>query len=230
MALSFELFIAPVCPFAHRAWFAAVEKGLIKNGLIKLHELSLPTPEWYNKEVNPRETVPAVRVNGTCLPESNVIVQLIDETFPGQGPTLIPSDPIQRARIRIFLSDFDSAVPDLYKTLGASKNAEKRAEIWARAEGDLKYLDKSYADSQKLSGSSGPYFLGADLSIADVVIAPFLHRFQHTIGHYGGLDILANTPTLKTMLQAVEARPAFQETTLKPEQFIDMYKGYVKDE
>jgi glutathione S-transferase len=65
MAAAHTLYIAKVCPYAHRSYLVAHELGVICKE-VTVEDVGLPTPAWYNKEVNPREMVPAIKLpNGT---------------------------------------------------------------------------------------------------------------------------------------------------------------------
>lgn len=50
------------------------------------------------RAVNPQQVIPALAVDGKTLFESMAIMEYLDETHP--EPPLLPSDPLERARVR----------------------------------------------------------------------------------------------------------------------------------
>jgi RNA polymerase-associated protein len=67
--------------------------------------------DLYNKPedinvMNPYGQVPILVERDLILYESNIINEYIDERFP--HPQLMPGDPVDRARVRLFLSQSDS--------------------------------------------------------------------------------------------------------------------------
>jgi hypothetical protein len=58
----------------------------------------------YTTKVNPAGKVPVLQVGsdeeGTKIPESHVILELVSDLFPGK---LLPEDPLKRAEARYFI-------------------------------------------------------------------------------------------------------------------------------
>lgn len=52
------------------------------------------------KALNPQGLVPTLEVDGGVLTQSPAILEWLDETYP--EPKLLPSDPLERARVRAF--------------------------------------------------------------------------------------------------------------------------------
>jgi glutathione S-transferase len=64
--------------------------------------------DWYRK-LNPRAVVPTL-VDGETLQESTVINEYLEERYP--TPTLMPSDPMGRARVRLWTKQVDESIHD----------------------------------------------------------------------------------------------------------------------
>ena len=45
----------------------------------------------------------------------------------------------------------------------------------------------------ELSATDGPYFLGSDISIVDVMFTPFLERMAASLPYYKGITIIKTT-------------------------------------
>ena len=86
------------------------------------------------------------------------------------------------------------------------------------------------ANARMEQQGQGPFFLGDQLSYADICIVPFFDRFEATLGYYRGYELLPrDDPSLARMrglLDAARERPAFQTTSQEPEFYIKSYKGY----
>ena len=216
-----QLYIHKVCPYAHRAYLAAAEKGLIAKGLVEIVEVSLPTPDWYNNDVNPRATVPALRLaNGQVVPESLIVVQYLDDALP--DVPLLPKDPKDRADVRAFVADFDSAIGGLYQIL-REKDEAARAALVKSALDDIAYIERALA-----AKSAGPFFLGEQFSYADIAMLPFIDRFRYTLLAHRGVDILANAPRLSALIAAADQRPSFKATALSKDSYVSYYKSYAQ--
>jgi glutathione S-transferase len=116
------LYNAWFCPFAQRAWLALLEKGV---------EFTYVEQDPYNKSpewlaVNPRGLVPAIVHNGKDVYESPVCIEYVDEAWK-TDKHLLPSDPFERARVRI-QSDHVSkkVVPPFYQLLMKKEEMEHK--------------------------------------------------------------------------------------------------------
>ena len=65
--------------------------------------------DWYLK-LNRRAVVPTLMDDDKVIPESNVILEYLDERFP--SPPLTPKDPYGRARMRLWTKQLDEGVHD----------------------------------------------------------------------------------------------------------------------
>lgn len=64
---------------------------------------------WYVR-LNRRAVVPTLLDGDQVIPESNVILEYLDETYP--DPLLAPSDPHGRAKMRLWTKQLDEDVHD----------------------------------------------------------------------------------------------------------------------
>jgi len=95
------LYSGTTCPFSHRCRFVLFEKGM---------DFEIRDVDLYNKPedisvMNPYGQVPILVERDLILYESNIINEYIDERFP--HPQLMPGDPVDRARVRLFLLNFE---------------------------------------------------------------------------------------------------------------------------
>jgi glutathione S-transferase len=96
---------APRCPYCARVRIALAEKGIEVDRV----EVDLSDrPQWLLDLNPPKGRVPVLDE----LPESEVIMALLEETHP--EPALLPSDPHERARARLLVHRFDESLGDDY--------------------------------------------------------------------------------------------------------------------
>jgi stringent starvation protein A len=118
------LYSGTTCPFSHRCRFVLFEKGM---------DFEIRDVDLYNKPedinvMNPYGQVPILVERDLILYESNIINEYIDERFP--HPQLMPGDPVDRARVRLFLLNFEKELFVHVSTLEsrAAKSNEKALE------------------------------------------------------------------------------------------------------
>src|ERR1043165_1437488 len=117
------LYTADRCPYAARARIAPAEKGIAYEAV----EIDLDDrPAWiYEKNATGR--VPVYEEDeGLVLPESEVIMEYLEERFP--EPALWPADPAQRALGRLWLDRVDARPGHAYYALrrGAPSRLDER--------------------------------------------------------------------------------------------------------
>jgi len=232
----FKYFGNRLCPFAHRAWWASKEKGVSETdpkGFEYFHiELGPKKPAWYD-DVNPLGTVPALFHDGHAIFESNIVAEYLEEKFPNSGTRLLPVDPHQRATVRLLMARFgDTVIKPGYALLLNPEEAQYQT-LSKNLRKALVEFNSEIDRFSPLKGSGGEgYLLGGDqFTLADIVVVPFLVRFQSTLKHYRHFELLpadGQHDRLRALLAAVQKRPAFQATTPPCEFFIQVYQGYAK--
>jgi RNA polymerase-associated protein len=151
--------------------------------------------------MNPYNEVPILVERDLILYESHIINEYIDERFP--HPQLMPGDPVARARVRLFLFNFE-------KELFAHVNVlENRGQSVKPTE---KQLEKARSQIRDRLTQLAPiflknkYMLGDDFSMLDVAIAPLLWRLD-----YYGIDMSKNAVPLLKYAERIFSRPAYIE-------------------
>jgi len=216
----FHYFGNRICPFAHRAWWAIKEKDV---NIDYVHiDLGPTKPAWYKELVNPFGTVPCLYDEGRPIFESRIVAEYLEEKFSNRGTQLMPADLVDRANIRLVISQFDEKLISKFYTVLRASTEEKLNEALAAVREPLKQVDEMYGKYN----TSGPYFLGNQLSMAEITILPFIFRFSITIPHYRQVDIFADAPNFRAALEAAKTRRAFEETIAEPEYFIQAYAPY----
>jgi glutathione S-transferase len=150
------LYTADRCPYAARARITLAEKGIAYEAV----EIDLDDRPAWLYEKNPLGKVPVLEEDeGLVLPESEVIMEYLEERFP--EPALWPADPAERALARLWLQRFDDRLGDAYY---AARRGDGREQLDAKVVG----LD----DALEVQ----PYLTGREYGLADIGYAPWILR------------------------------------------------------
>ena len=195
-----KLYDSKLSPYANRVRLQIYLKGLDAQ-LIDVPQGGSHTAEY--AKMNPLEKIPTLDDGGFYLPESSAIGEYLEDTRP--TPSLRPTDPKDRARMRVMFNIGDQYILNPLFELFDQLDPKAR---------DAKKFDESLTDLRKgLAGleqfvSGGKYALGASPSLADCALVPSLF-FAAGIGPMSGQgDLLAATPKVKAYWTAVQGDPS----------------------
>ncbi|KAH8704200.1 glutathione S-transferase [Talaromyces proteolyticus] len=243
---SVKLYAGWFCPFGmlsqiQRVWLALEEKQ-IPYQYIEVNPYDKPDSLL---KLNPRGLVPTLQVpdpkdssSPKPLYESNIVLEYLEEAFPDNKPHFLPKDPYEKARARIWIDYVTSRViPAFHRFLQYQPGPND-------SKGDaVTGLDKLRAEFRdhlktwiKEADPEGPYFLGKDLSLPDLVLAPWAVRLWVFEEYKGGLGLPAEGSggvdelvwqRWRKWLKAVESRKSVQQTTSEKQHYLPIYKRYV---
>ncbi|OLY78211.1 Pyrimidodiazepine synthase [Smittium mucronatum] len=215
--LKTTLFRNRVCPFVQRVSIA-LEETKMNYDTFDIDPKN--KPDWY-KTINPQLKVPALRLpNGTSLVESALIVDYISEVHP--EAFLYPLNPLDKYKVRLFgVQVTEKLVPLTYRILTVDDGAPS-------VEHREKVLDILKLANDKLNENSneGPYFLGEQYSVADLLLSTFAYRTEIFSKLRG--DTFENIKGLERYYvwkEAVSNRPSFIKTIAPFEVFKEAYEG-----
>ncbi|KAH8271208.1 hypothetical protein KR018_001449 [Drosophila ironensis] len=118
------------------------------------------------KKVNPMQTVPALKIDGHTLCDSVAIMHYLEETRP--QPSLLPQDPVQRAKVREIVELICSGIQPLQNRLILEHVGKDKSLEWAQ-----RWISRGFRGLERvLTQSSGKYCVGNDLTMADVCLVP----------------------------------------------------------
>ena len=187
------LYDADRCPYCARVRIVLAEKDLEYDTVtIDLQN----RPDWlYDK--NPLGKVPVIEEDAFVLPESEVIMEYLEERYP--EPALLPADPAARARVRLAVHRFDTNLGDAYYAFrrGDDDGIERLTHCLTLLERNLPAWPLPYG-------------------LADIAYAPWLIRLRDLLGYdlspFPGLldrlDELAARPSIAAELDVVAALAA----------------------
>ena len=153
-------------------------------------------------ELNPKGLVPAIEYRGKALYESLVLLEFLDDAYPSHTPSLLPSDPVDRAVARIWIDHFNKSILPAVQRLTqfqAKKQQDDSREVLYDAQRKL------------VEQVKGPYFFGEQFSIVDAAIAPWVQR-DWVITENRGYDRNVAGEAWVNYARALSERPSVQKT------------------
>lgn len=170
-----------------------------------------------NPTTNARAKVPILEHQGHIIIESLIVVEYVNDAFPG-GTQLFPPDPSSRAaaRLSLELSPFS-----YFDVLRAGNNSEAKTTAVEAFKSNLAGFDLFLA---KANRGDGPFLL-EDFSYAECALAPFVQRASVLLPHFVGLDLLQTCTymgldRLAAWIEAVLERPSVRTSGLSSEAMI----------
>jgi glutathione S-transferase len=176
------LYDAARCPYCARVRIVLAEKGLPYEPI----EIDLSDrPAWLYAK-NPSGRVPVLEEDGgLVLPESQVIMEYLEERFP--EPQLWPADPAERALGRLWLDRFQVRLGGDYYALRRGEPSDLDAR--------LAELDAAL--------EAQPFLTGREYGLADIGYVPWILRARSNLG----VD-LEPYESLSAWLDRLSERPA----------------------
>ncbi|KAF9243227.1 glutathione S-transferase [Melanogaster broomeanus] len=201
------------CPFNQRVWITLEEKGIP----YQYKEVNPYKKEKYfldrrRQSSTPRAWSPRSSTRGRALYESIVLCEFLEEAYGAHTPSLLPADAYERARVRIWIDHASKTIVPASHRLLMAQGKEK--EDAARQE--LYDAEKKLAEEVK-----GPYFLGEEFSLLDVIIAPWAARKYILVEHRGQMEGISGE---------LSARESVIKTSSDTDKLQVIYDRYLRDE
>jgi glutathione S-transferase len=160
-----------------------------------------------------------------------VLCEFLEEAFPDHSPHLLPKDPYDRAKTRIWTDYVGSRIIPAYHRFLQHQGQDGLAEKQQDFLGHLKEFTKAM-------DPEGPYFIGKEFGLIDIVIAPWASRlwvFDHFKGGSGlpeegkGGEDEQIWSRWRKWLKEVENRKSVKETMSEREHYLPIYQRYAED-
>jgi glutathione S-transferase len=201
-----KLYQADLSPFASRVRMQVYAKGL-DGGTIEIAAPPGGTGSVEYKRLSPTGKIPALDTGTRVLPESEVICEYLEETFP--EPALRPATPLGRAQVRLLARWVDfygyPRLAPLYPQVSAAqRDAAAVAAGLASVDEGLAILARLLADG---GYSSGGYAVGTALSLADCALVPILFFADAVLPMLGRAHAFAAAPVVGRYWASAAATP-----------------------
>jgi maleylacetoacetate isomerase len=200
-----RLFQATTSSASWRVRIALALKGIgYESVWIDLHKDEHLTPAY--AEVSPMRQVPCLEIDGQRLFQSVAIIEYLEETRP--TPALLPTDPLDRARVRALVEVVNSVIQPLHnyavrqrlkEQLGAT---EPDTRTWCRY-----WIDRRFnALNRIVKASAGRYTFRDAVTMADV----FLYPQVQTSPRFG-VDV-SKFPAIAAAVETLGSLPPFRDS------------------
>ena len=223
---------------AQKARVCLAEKGLPWEDRHLVLRDGTHQQDWYRK-LNPRAVVPTLIDGDKVIPESNVILEYLEDAYP--EPRLSPRDAYGRAKMRLWTRQLDEDLHDASAAI-ISFGIAFRHQYLERGELGMQMLEQDPKSVQArtparrdregtgfgafqdrssthapVSGRNGrgasraPMDGVDEYTLADVAFTPYLLRLEH-LDLVGMID---ERPRVADWYKRCQARPSFQEALRK---------------
>lgn len=228
-----KFYCAWYCPFAQRVWLALLLKRIVFEYIeVDPYQRS----DWWLAVSRMTAKVPVIVVPNnissgeTTVIESARILEYLDDRIPNVHP-LLPQDANERAEQRYWMDYIDKAIlPYFYRFLKAKDKGEYRENSKDLMLIGLKHIAQAMA-------KRGPFFYGSQITIVDIMLAPFAYRIDVLLRHYREFNLPQyGKPWLRYQhwYRSALEEPAFSATSTDhqgyQQRLIDFYLPYSKGE
>ncbi|TFY61711.1 hypothetical protein EVJ58_g4340 [Rhodofomes roseus] len=204
------------CPFVQRVWIVLEERGIP----YQYKEVNPYKKEQHFLDINPKGLVPAIEYKGRALYESLIICEFLEDAYPSHTPHLFPTDPFDRAYVRLWVDHVAKNIVPAFHRFLQGQTPE------AQAAGREEY----YAALRKVSEKAkGPYFLGDEFSMVDVVLAPWVLR-DYILAEHRGYSREAVGGGWKEYAEKLITRESVLKTQSDLQHYEPIYARYLRDE
>jgi len=194
------------CPYAQRARIVLVHKNIpyetINNHLKQ-------KPEWITR-LNPLGTVPILQKDDLVVTESIVIMEYLDEVYPGEK--IVPSDPYTKAKDKMFMERFSKIVTQYYGILMGMRDGNDFTEKLAGFASAYKVVE------EELKQRNTKYFGGDKPMLIDLAMWPHIERMVAMGTKIPQLKINGDSlPLFAAYIERMKSVPAIKDTMFTPE-------------
>lgn len=177
------------CPFCHRVQLTLEEKKIpYKLLLVNLSD----KPQWF-LDISPEGKVPVVKFDDKWVPDSDVIVGILEEKFP--EPSLITPPEFASVGSKIF--------PTFFKFV-KSKDSNDGSE--------QALLEELKALNEHLEKNGGPFIAGEKITAVDLSLVPKLYHLKIALGHFKKWSIPESLTHVHNYIKATFGRESFEKT------------------
>ena len=192
---NYRLISFKLCPYVQRCVVILHEKEVAYD--IDYVDLS-DRPDWF-VELSPLGKVPVLEVtrddgSNVVLFESVVINEYLDEVTEG---SMLPADPLDRAHSRAWVEFGNAVLSDAFSITSAKDEADLAMV--------LEKLGKKLDRLEREIGT-GPFFLGAEVTLVDAAFTPALQRLSWANEIHPAMAIFEERPKVARWWSALAAR------------------------
>jgi len=199
------LYDYPQCPFCRKTRVALAEKEIeYKRIIVDLRKKEQKKEEFL--KLNPYGKVPVLVDNSTVIYESSVINEYLDEKYP--EPPLMPSEPSERARVRILAdfceSRFHTPWFNIYLQMTFKTEDKRDKELIEESKHELN--EHLSCINEVLEGRE---YLAGGYSLADIAFTPRVAMFDSL-----NIQIPPEFKNVTEWMDRIKSRPSYHALEL----------------
>lgn len=160
-------------------------------------------------DISPQGKVPVLKINDKWVPDSDVIVEILEEKYP---------DPSLKTPPR-----FASVGSKIFSTFVAflkSKDSNDGSEQALLHE--LEALEKHLKTHH-----NGPFIAGERVTAVDLSLAPKLYHLQVALGHFKSWSLPSSLPAVHDYMKALFSLHSFEKTKTEEKYIISGWASKV---
>ena len=206
-----------LCPFAQKALIALYEMG-VDFSTIEVDAKNKPASLF---EVNKKGLVPAMKDQGNAVADSYIVLEYINDMWTkADGKSLFPESPSQRAVARTWSTFINNSLVKSWYGVIFAKGDKETEDAKQKLLSDIKVLEE-----EMKSLSDGPFFMGKEFGVVDIMLAPHVERMP-VLETLKGFKMPDNSESsrFQEWWKAVEAHPSYQQSKGALEPIIAGYK------
>jgi len=187
------------CPYCQKVWLW-LEERRIPYRIRKVTMFCYGEKEGWYRRLVPSGMLPALKLDGQVITESDRLLEALERAFGPLGAGMddrrvVPLRQLERLLFRAWCEW-------LCRPLQAAGEARARSEFQRVAK----------TMEQALAANGGPFFLGAELTTADLVFVPYVERMNASLAYYKGFLLRQEHPAIHRWLTALEQRSTYLGT------------------
>lgn len=189
------------CPYCQKVWLWLEEKH-IPYRIEKVTMFCYGEKEPWYKKIVPSGMLPAIKIDGSIITESDVVLTTLEEAFGPLGApfaAITPQRKLERTLFRAWC-----------EWLCHPSSSAREEQM-----GEEAFVQTLSVFERELGAQPGPWILGGDApSSADLVFVPYVERMNASLYYYKGYTMRdpALRPNVCRWFDALEARPTYRGT------------------
>jgi len=197
------------CPYCHKVWATLEEKRIP----YKVEKINMrcygEKPASFNR-LQPSGAIPVAIIDGVTYNQSNDIIFALEHQFLDHKALLQRDDNRQMAKAQELLR--------LERTLFSAWMYWLTSKDSPRGELRSNFISVLSEVESELSNANGPFFLGDEISLVDMMFVPFLERIVASMLYFKGFEIRVapgektNYPAINRWFDAMETLESYQLT------------------
>jgi len=187
------------CPYCQKVWLWLEEKQ-IPYRIEKVTMFCYGEKERWYKQIVPSGMLPAIKLDGRLITESDEILIALERAFSPLrvsllDPIALPLRQLERLLFRAWCSWL------CYPSRSPRQDQHDRAQ----------FVEVVTAVETALSQTPGAYFLD-DFSAIDVIFTPYVERMNASLYYYKGYSLREKNPRFSAWFDAMETRSTYRGT------------------